>query len=51
MVQQGFALLALIPIWMYNGQRGYTSRGFRFGCYAFYPVHMLVLYLLWQSMV
>ena len=44
--QQMFAVLALIPIWMYNGKQGYHSKGVQYMCYGFYPVHMLVLYLL-----
>lgn len=40
---QGFAVLALIPIWLYNGQRGGGGRGRQLAFYAFYPVHMLVL--------
>ena len=48
LVQQGLALLALIPIWLYDGRQGYHSRGFRWFCYAFYPLHMLLLYFLWQ---
>ena len=41
--QQGIALLALIPIWIYRGRQGYHSRTFQYACYAFYPVHMLVI--------
>lgn len=41
--QQGLALLALIPIWIYRGRQGYHSRPFQYACYAFYPVHMLML--------
>lgn len=48
LVQQGLALLALIPIWMYNGRQGYHSKGFQYLCYAFYPVHLLLLYAVWQ---
>jgi len=44
--QQGFALFALIPIWLYRGRQGHRSRAFRYFCYGFYPVHMLVLGLL-----
>ena len=44
--QQSFALLALIPIWLYDGRQGYHSKPLQYACYAFYPVHMLVLYLL-----
>lgn len=45
-IQQGFAVLALIPIWLYNGRQGIRSKAFRLSCYAFYPVHMLVLALI-----
>jgi len=45
-VQQGLALLALIPIWLYRGKQGYHSKWFQYTCYAFYPVHLLVLALL-----
>lgn len=41
--QQGFALLALLPIWLYRGQQGCHSKLFQYICYAFYPVHMLIL--------
>lgn len=44
-VQQGLALLALIPIWLYRGEKGYNSKLFQYVCYGFYPVHMLILYL------
>lgn len=43
--QQGLALLALIPIWLYHGRQGYHSKPFQYICYAFYPVHMLILVL------
>ena len=46
--QQGLALLALLPIWLYNGQPGRASRPLRLACYAFYPVHMAVLVFLWR---
>lgn len=44
--QQSFALLALIPIWLYRGRKGYHSPGFQRFCYLFYPAHMLLLSLL-----
>lgn len=46
LMQQGFALLALIPIWLYQGRKGISSKGFQYFCYGFYPVHMLILSLL-----
>lgn len=42
---QGFALLALIPIWLYGGEKGRSGRALQYGSYVFYPLHMLVLYL------
>ena len=44
--RQSFALFALIPIWLYRGRQGHRSRVFRNVCYAFYPVHMVVLSLI-----
>ncbi len=44
--QQGFAIFALIPIWLYNGQRGMQSKFMKWFNYAFYPAHMLILWLL-----
>ena len=44
--RQAIALLALVPIWLYRGRQGYHKPWFRWFCYGFYPVHMLVLYLL-----
>lgn len=44
--QQCFAVFALVPIWMYDGKQGYHSKIFQYICYAFYPVHLLILGLL-----
>ena len=41
--RQTFAMLALIPIWLYRGRQGYHSKLFKYICYGFYPVHLLVL--------
>lgn len=43
---QGFAVFSLIPIWLYKGKKGVSSKALQYGFYAFYPVHMLVLYLI-----
>lgn len=45
-VQQGLALFALIPIWLYQGRKGIKNKCFQYICYGFYPLHMLVLYFL-----
>ena len=39
---QIFALLALIPILLHNGEQGPKCKGFFYG---FYPVHLLAIYL------
>lgn len=41
--QQGFALLALIPIWLYRGKQGFRSKWLQYSYYAFYPLHLLLL--------
>ncbi len=44
-IQQGLALLALIPIWLYWGKQGYHAKWFKYFNYAFYPAHCLTLAL------
>ena len=44
--QQGMAILAIIPILLYNGKQGLHNRVTRLVFYLFYPVHMLILVLL-----
>ena len=44
---QGFAVLALVPIWLYSGKKGFGGKGFQWAAYLFYPIHLLVLYLLY----
>ena len=46
LIQQGFALLALIPIWLYQGRQGFHNKAFQYFSYAFYPVHMLLLFII-----
>lgn len=40
---QSFAVLALIPICLYNGERGLDIKYF---FYAIYPIHLLLLFLI-----
>lgn len=44
--RQGFALLALIPIWLYAGEQGPYNKVIKNIYYFFYPVHLLVLGIL-----
>ncbi len=43
---QAFAVLALPLIWLYNGKKGKTNKVLQYAAYAFYPVHMMVLYMI-----
>lgn len=43
---QSFALLALIPIWLYDGRKGRGGKLMQYGAYLYYPLHMLLLVLL-----
>ncbi len=43
---QAFAVFSLIPIWLYGGRKGKSSKIMQYGFYAFYPVHMLILYII-----
>lgn len=45
-VVEAFGIFSLIPIWLYNGQKGIKSKAFKYTCYAFYPAHILILVLL-----
>lgn len=44
--RQGFALLSLIPIWLYRGKQGPYNKALKYTYYAFYPVHLLILGLI-----
>ena len=41
-----WALVSLLPIWLYNGRRGFSPKAVQYGFYAFYPVHILILSLI-----
>ena len=41
-----WSLVSLAPIWLYNGQRGFSHKVVQYGFYAFYPVHILALSLI-----
>ena len=32
--EQGLALLALVPIWLYRGRQGHHSKAFQYACYV-----------------
>lgn len=41
-----FAMLALIPIFIYDGRKASRSRSLQWAFYLFYPAHLLVLWIL-----
>lgn len=43
---QSFAVLALIPIWLYNGQKGRGGKAMQMAGYLYYPLHMVALIIL-----
>lgn len=40
---QIFGVLAMVPIWLYNGRKATRSKAVQWGFYLFYPVHLAVL--------
>ena len=47
---QGFALFSLLFIWLYNSKKGSSGKAIQYFGYAFYPLHMLGLYIIWRVM-
>ena len=43
---QSFALLALVPIWLYDGRKGWGGKLMQYGAYLYYPLHLLLLVIL-----
>lgn len=48
---QGLGVLSLIPIWLYNGEKGKKNKLLQYSFYAFYPVHMLCIYMIYYFML
>lgn len=47
-----YAGLAFIPIGMYNGKRGFIQgKAMKYAFYAFYPLHLFILYALRKMMI
>lgn len=44
---QSIGILSLIFIWLYNGEKGKNNKLIKYLFYSFYPVHMLVIYLIY----
>lgn len=44
---QSIGVLSLIFIWLYNGEKSKNNKLIKYLFYSFYPVHMLVIYLIY----
>lgn len=44
---QGFGVLSLIPIWLYNGSKPNKNKILQYIFYSFYPAHMTIIYLIY----
>ena len=45
---QGFGVLSMIPICLYNGKKGKNSKILKHAFYWFYPAHMAAIYLIYR---
>lgn len=45
---QLFAIVSGAFILLYNGLRGYNKKWFQYGSYLYYPIHMIILYLIFS---
>ena len=43
---QVYSTFAIFPLFIYSGKRGYNSKWFQYGCYIFFPVHILIIYFI-----
>jgi hypothetical protein len=41
---QNYAIFSGALLLLYSGKRGYNSKWFQYGCYLYYPLHLLALY-------
>ncbi len=41
---QNYAMIAAVLLLFYSGKRGYDAKWFSYGCYAYYPLHLLIIY-------
>lgn len=43
---QVYSCFALIPLLLYSGERGYNSKWFKYGSYLYFPMHIIIIYLI-----
>ena len=45
---QVYSLFAFIPILFYSGKRGYNAKWFQYGCYIYFPAHLILIFLIFS---
>lgn len=45
-IAQSYSVFACIFIILYNGKRGYNAKWFQYGCYLFFPLQFVLIYLI-----
>ena len=43
---QIYSFFAFIPILFYSGKRGYNAKWFQYGAYIYFPMHLVIIYLI-----
>lgn len=43
---ESYCLLSIIFIYLYNGKRGYDSKWWRIFSYSYFPVHLIIIFIL-----
>jgi len=41
-----YSLFGFIPILFYSGKRGYNAKWFKYGCYIYFPAHLVLLFVI-----
>jgi len=45
---QLISIFSLIPIYFYNGERGFSNSYIKYGFYFYYPIHLTILQLIYE---
>jgi uncharacterized membrane protein len=45
---QNAAMIAFIPIFLYNGRRGYNKKWFTIFSYLYYPMHLITIFVIFS---
>lgn len=43
---ESYALLAAVPLFLYSGELGYNKNWFKYGAYVYFPLHIVVIFLI-----